>query len=137
MPDSKPTQKFFNACSTGKASAVAEYIEAGVKVDARDKYNLTGLMWSARKGRIQSADILISSGADIEATDNTGRTALFHAVTYKRYEFVEYMASKGANLSPIDMHGWSPLDFSRCSVHKKMQNLLVDLGARAQKYDAI
>ena len=94
-------------------------------------------MWAARKGKIESAKVLIENGAHLEATDNTGRTAVFHAVTYQRYEFVEFMASKGANLSPIDMHGWSPLDFSRCSRHKKMQRVLMDNGAEAQKYDAI
>ena len=126
--------KFFTCCSSGKNEQVKEFLESGIPPNARDKYNLTGLMWCGRKGQIEVAKTLIEHGAEIDAVDNTGRTALFHAVSYKRYSFVEFLASTGANTSPVDMHGWSPLDFSRCSRHKKMEAILVKLGATAEKY---
>jgi len=129
-----PPGKYFTACSTGKADAVAAFLADGVDPNARDKYQLTGLMWAGRKGHVDVAKILLDRGADIDAGDVRNRTALFHAVTYKRYAFVDFMVERGANLDPVDTHGWSPLDFARCNHNKKMEALLVRLGAQAQVY---
>ncbi len=124
-----PNNKFFQACSTGKTAVVAAYLDGGIDPNARDQYQLTGLMWAGRKGRIEVADLLIKRGADIEAGDATGRTALFHAVTYNRCEFVEFLAKLGANVSPIDMHDWTPLDAATSQRDLKMVALLEGLGA--------
>lgn len=121
--------KFFHACSTGKPEAVVSFLGSGIHPDARDQYNLTGLIWAGRKGHIAVAELLLNRGADIKAGDNRGRTALFPAVTYKRIEFVRFLASYGANVNPIDSHGWSPLDFSTVSVHRRMAEVLAELGA--------
>jgi ankyrin repeat-rich membrane spanning protein len=128
------SNKFFTACSTGKAGAVRAYLDGGVDPDARDQYRLTGLIWAGRKGRIEVAKLLISRGADVEAGDVRGRTALFHAVTYKRYEFVEFLVKHGANVNPVDTHGWTPLDFARTSRHMKMVALLERLGGKGKAF---
>jgi hypothetical protein len=124
-----PNNKFFQACSTGKTDVVAAYLDSGIDPNARDHYQLTGLMWAGRKGRIEVADLLINRGAEIETGDATGRTALFHAVPFKRYEFVEFLAKLGANVSPIDMHDWTPLDAATSQRDLKMVALLEGLGA--------
>ena len=116
------------ACSTGKTNVVAAYLDSGIDPNARDKYQLTGLMWAGRKGRIEVAGLLIKRGADIEAGDVRGRTALFHAVPYKRYEFVEFLAKLGANVSPIDLDDWTPLDIVTERPDLKMVALLESLG---------
>jgi hypothetical protein len=123
-----PNNKFFQACSTGKTAVVAAYLDSGIDPNARDKYQLTGLMWAGRKGRIEVAELLIKRGAEIEAVDFTGRTALFHAVPFKRYEFVEFLAKLGANVNPIDMHDWTPLDAALSERDLKMVALLERVG---------
>jgi uncharacterized protein len=120
---------FFRACSTGDADAVLHHLRSGVAVEARDKWELTGLIWAGRKGQIEVGKILVDAGASLESGDTRDRTSLFHAVTYKRYEFVEFLAAQGANLNPVDTHGWTPLDFSVVSHHSKMVTLLTALGA--------
>ncbi|MCC6151164.1 MAG: ankyrin repeat domain-containing protein [Planctomycetes bacterium] len=122
------SQKFFSACSTGKLEVVKGFLDNGVDPDARDKYGLTGLMWTGRKGHVQVAQLLLSRGAGIELGDANRRTALFHGVTFQRYELVKFLAQQGANVSPVDYHDWTPLDFSRTSGHKKMVALLEALG---------
>lgn len=87
--------KYFLACSTGKSDVVADLLDGGVDPNTRDRYQLTGLIWAGRKGRIEVANLLIQRGADIEAGDARGRTALFHAVPYKHYAFVEFLANLG------------------------------------------
>jgi ankyrin repeat-rich membrane spanning protein len=121
--------KFFEACSTGKRDAVLALLDGGLDPNCRDKYRLTGLIWAARKGRVEVAELLLGRGAEMEAVDLRGRTALFHAATYQRYPFVEFLAARGANINPVDEHGWTPLDFSRRSRHVKMAALLERLGA--------
>ncbi|HKA07330.1 MAG TPA: ankyrin repeat domain-containing protein [Gemmataceae bacterium] len=128
--------KFFQACSTGKSGVVAAYLDSGVGPNARDQYQLTGLIWAGRKGRIEVANLLLQRGADIDAEDLTGRTALFHAVAYKRHEFVEFLAKRGANASPIDMHDWTPLDCATSGRDKKMVALLERLGAVRKSTEA-
>jgi ankyrin repeat protein len=131
-----PNNKYFQTCSTGKADVVAAYLDDGVDPNARDRYQLTGLMWAGRKGRIDVAELLLKRGADLEAGDVRGRTALFHAVPYKRYEFVAFLAKLGANVNPIDMHGWTPLDAATSQRDRKMMALLEGLGALRQSTEA-
>jgi ankyrin repeat protein len=131
--DSPSTQKFFNACSTGRAASVAAFLDAGVDAESRDSNRLTGLIWAGRKGHTAVAEVLLGHGARMETSDIRGRTALFHAVTYQRYEFVAFLAKRGANVNPVDTHGWSPLDFSLSSRHNKMVELLRSLGGRSAK----
>ena len=87
-------------------------IAKGVDPNARDEDFLTGLIWAGRKGKIDSAVVLLEHGAEIELGDKRGRTALFHAATFSRSDFVEYLASVGANVNPIDSHGCTPLDIA-------------------------
>jgi ankyrin repeat protein len=128
-----PSQKYFNACSTGKASAVAEFLETGVSPDARDAHGLTGVIWAGRKGRVEVADLLLAKGAAIDAVDRRGRTAVYHAVTYTRYEFVQHAVRLGANVNPVDMHGWTPRDFAEASGDRKMVVLLAELGGTSSR----
>ena len=107
-----------------------DFLATGVDPESRDSNRLTGLIWAGRKGHVDIAEVLLLHGAKTETVDICNRTALFHAVTYQRYEFVKFLAARGANLSPVDTHGWSPLDFSLSSGHKKMVELLSSLGAR-------
>jgi len=122
-------QKYINACSTGKADVVEQFLDGGVDVEQRDDYNLTGLMWAGRKGRVEVAKLLLDRGAQMEAIDNTGRTALYHAVCYDRYEFVETLLGRGANPNAVDMHGWGPLDYVYSSGTAQMAELLERFGA--------
>jgi ankyrin repeat protein len=124
-----PNNKYFQACSTGKTKVVAAFLDQGVDPDARDKYQLTGLMWAGRKGRMEIAELLIGNGADIEAGDVRGRTALFHAACYKQYAFVQHLAKLGANVSPVDTHGCTPLDIATSGPDPKMVALLERVGA--------
>ena len=42
-----PNNNFFQACSTGKTGVVVAYLDSGVDPNARDHYQLTGLIWAA------------------------------------------------------------------------------------------
>ena len=109
-PAVRASQKFLNACSTGDVQKVAEFLDGGADPNSRDRYGLTVLIWTGRKGRIEAAKLLLARGAELEAVDVRGRTALCHAACYKRDAYIEYLASVGANINPIGRYGWTPLD---------------------------
>jgi hypothetical protein len=128
----KPETQFIRACSTGKPEVVLELLQGGLSPETRDTYGLTGLIWTARKGRVGVAEVLLASGADLEAKDRTARTALHHAVALRHPEFVEFIAKRGAFLNPVDMHGCTPLDLATMA-GDKMVALLEQLGAERRK----
>jgi uncharacterized protein len=122
--NSKPGQKFFNHCSTGRAAAVAALLEAGVDPESRDSNHLTGLIWAGRKGRIEVATELLRYGANINGKDVRNRTSLSHAVAYKRHDFVQFILERGADPNPIDIHAWTPLDIATSNRDERMIALL-------------
>jgi Ankyrin repeats (many copies) len=95
----------------------------------RDNYGLTGLIWAARKGNVDIAEILLNSGADIEGKDRTGRTALHHAVAFKRHALVAFLTTHHAEVNPRDLHGCTPLDLASLPLDEKMVHLLKGAGA--------
>lgn len=128
-----PTAAFIRSCSTGRTEIVRALLLEGLPADTRDTYGLTGLIWTARKGKIETANVLLAGGAAMEAKDRRLRTAFFHAVTQRQHEFVQYLAEAGADINPVDVHGFTPLDVARG--HKKMTSLLERLGGRWAHYD--
>lgn len=106
------SRKFFNDCSMGRAHDVAAHLRAGVDVNARDTYNLTGLIWAARKGQTSVARVLCRSGARVNARDSRGRTALHHAVAFKQAAMARWLVARGAWISAVDAHGCTPLDIA-------------------------
>jgi ankyrin repeat protein len=98
----RASQKYLNACSTGDVAKVAEFIDAGADPNSRDRYGLTVLIWTGRKGRIEAARLLLAQGAELEAADRRRRTALCHAACYTRDAYIEFLASIGANVNPLD-----------------------------------
>ncbi|MBK6907480.1 MAG: ankyrin repeat domain-containing protein [Rhodocyclaceae bacterium] len=129
--NTKPGQKFFNHCSTGRAIEVAALLQAGVDPEARDSNHLTGLIWAGRKGHIDVARVFLQFGANINNKDKRGRTSLSHAVAYKRHDFVQFMLESGAEPNPIDIHSWTPLDIANSNRDERMMEVLKSHGGRS------
>lgn len=127
---------FIRACSTGRLQIVQRLINHGLSPNTRDKYGLTGLVWTARKGQVAVAEVLLTAGAALDAVDRRGRTALFHAVACKRYAFVEFLIAQGANLNLVDLHNWSPLDVATLPRNDRMIGILSRAGAQRKSTDA-
>ncbi|MBL8297712.1 MAG: ankyrin repeat domain-containing protein [Rhodanobacteraceae bacterium] len=120
--------KFFRACRTGNIKVIRECLGDGLDPNSRDEDFLTGLIWAGRKGKIESAQVLLEHGAELEAGDKRCRTALFHATVFNHLEFVEYLVARGANVNPVDMHGCTPLDIALIESPTQMAVTLKKLG---------
>ena len=128
--------KFFRACRTGKTEMIRSLLDKGIDPNARDEDFLTGLIWAGRKGKIETAQVLLERGALIELGDKRDRTPLFHAAVFNRQEFVCYLASLGANVNPVDCHGCTPLDIALMEYPDQMGVTLKQLGGIAKRRGA-
>ncbi len=70
---------------------------------------LTPLMFAARTGCIECAELLLDAGADINFTDPYGVTPLVVATLNLQNDFAAYLVEKGADLNQWDLYGRTPL----------------------------
>src|SRR5688572_30561511 len=91
---------------------IQESLAQGADVNFRDEYNLTVLIWCARKGHIAKGRALAAAGAELEARDNTRATALHHAVLFRRVNFVSFLIDFGSDVAAVESHGATALDLA-------------------------
>jgi uncharacterized protein len=70
---------------------------------------LTPLMFAARTGCIECAELLLAAGADINLTDPYGVTPLIVATLNLQNDFAAYLVEKGADFTQWDLYGRTPL----------------------------
>jgi ankyrin repeat protein len=70
---------------------------------------LTPLMFAARTGCIECAELLLSAGADINLTDPYGVTPLVVATLNLQNDFAAFLVEKGADIDQWDLYGRTPL----------------------------
>jgi ankyrin repeat protein len=70
---------------------------------------LTPLMFAARTGCIECAELLLAAGADIDLPDPYGVTPLIVAALNLENDFAAYLIEKGADIERWDLYGRTPL----------------------------
>jgi uncharacterized protein len=101
-----------NGAEVDARSAVREWTRK-VSSEPRPKElaqgGLTPLMFAARTGCIECAELLLAAGADINRTDPYGVTPLVVATLNLQNDFAAYLAEKGADIDQWDLYGRTPL----------------------------
>ena len=70
---------------------------------------LTPLMFAARTGCIECAELLLAAGANIDLTDPYGVTPLIVATLNLQNDFAAYLVENGADFTQWDLYGRTPL----------------------------
>jgi ankyrin repeat protein len=70
---------------------------------------LTPLMFAARTGCIECAELLLDAGADINLADPYGVTPLMVAALNLQNDFAAYLVEKGADVTQWDLYGRTAL----------------------------
>jgi uncharacterized protein len=70
---------------------------------------LTPLMFAARVGCVECAELLLDAGADIDLADPYGVTPLIVAALNLQNDFAAYLIEKGADIGQWDLYGRTPL----------------------------
>ena len=70
----------------------------------------TPLLWAARFGQSQVAELLIAEGADVNAKNVVGQTPLHWAAMAGHKEIIELLIAVGAEVNAWGGFGRTPLD---------------------------
>ncbi len=101
-----------NGAEVDARSAVREWTRK-VSSEPRPKElaqgGLTPLMFAARTGCIECAELLLGAGAEINRTDPYGVTPLVVAALNLQNDFAAYLVEKGADINQWDLYGRTPL----------------------------
>jgi len=91
------------AVKTGNIEAVKQHLDAGVDVNAKDKYGRTPLHYAATRGLKKIIELLIAKGADvntkIEVGDYKGQTPLDGATQWNHPETADLLRKHGGKTS--------------------------------------
>jgi ankyrin repeat protein len=116
------------AAAENQPAMVKVLVEHGAKVNARSSVNtwerqvtseprmqarpsggFTPLLYAARKGCLQCAEILLKAGADKDLTDPDGVSPLLLATLNFNFDIAALLVQKGANVNKWDTWGRSPI----------------------------
>jgi ankyrin repeat protein len=116
------------AAAENQPAMVKVLVEHGAKVDARSNVNtwdrqvtaeprmqarpsggFTPLLYAARRGCLQCAEILLKAGADKDLTDPDGVSPLLLATLNFSFDVAALLVQKGANVNKWDTWGRSAL----------------------------
>jgi ankyrin len=70
---------------------------------------MTPLLYAARDGRLESAQVLLAAGADIEQADANGITPMLMAIGNNHPDVARFLIDRGANVKAVDWYGRTPL----------------------------
>jgi ankyrin repeat protein len=87
--------------------------ERQTTAEPREKWlptgQLTPLLFAARPGCVECAQVLVEHGAELNATDRDGITPMISAIINGHYDVAAFLAEHGANPNLADRTGRTPL----------------------------
>ncbi|MDQ0380453.1 ankyrin repeat protein [Amycolatopsis thermophila] len=82
----------------GNSAELADFLDHGLDVDARDESGNSLLMLAAYHGRAGTVELLLRRGADPDVTNDRDQTPIAGALFKGESEIVELLKRSGANL---------------------------------------
>ena len=104
------------AAIDGNLRKVRSFIEGGLDVNDRDKWNKTPLHYAAQYDNFDVLRSLIISGANIEALDDHQQTPLHYAARRGNARTVQFLLVWGANPQAVDKRGLTAVDLAHDSL---------------------
>ena len=105
-------QELFLGVKRGDAVAVWAALAAGINPDTTDERGNTALIFAARDGYLDIAEILIDYGASVDWQDDEKVTPLILASSRNHPEIVTLLLKNGAAASIKDQWGRTALDYA-------------------------
>src|ERR1700704_1179596 len=99
----------FSAVDGNCMASVAELLDHGASVEARDRFGARPLSHAARFGHIAMVDLLLARGAPLNARNLAGATALFFAVESNHTSVAQRLIARGADVNLAARGGVTPI----------------------------
>lgn len=95
------------AASCGHQGVVSPLLQKGADIDAKDKFEETGLLFACKERDEEMVSFLLDNGADmnvIQGRDGDKCTVLSWATAWGEPQLVELLLKQGANPQSVDGH---------------------------------
>ncbi|KAH2542215.1 hypothetical protein KXW97_003527 [Aspergillus fumigatus] len=97
------------------------------KLDSKDQYGQTPLLWAVKHGHEAVVKQLLKKGADLESKDKRfGQTPLSWAAKHGHEAVIKQLLEKGADLESKDQYGQTPLSWAAKHGHEAEMQQLVE-----------
>ena len=114
----------------GDLDAVIELVGKGAKVNEKDEYGFTALIWASKYGHLRIAETLIESRTDVNQKDDSGWSALMFASNQGHLGIVELLIEKGADVNQKSKYeGTTALIKASENGHLEIVETLIEKGA--------
>jgi uncharacterized protein len=74
-----------------------------------DGGELTALVYAARSGAVEAAQVLLDAGANVNQTTRYGWSPLLAATQNQNYQMAKFLIEHGADVNLANKGGWTPL----------------------------
>ena len=120
----------FVAVEQGNVEIVQMLLDAGAKVNARDKQKQTPLMRIDGDATPELIAVLIRSGAKVGLTDNEGNTALILSANYAEAAIIQALIDAGADINHANNEGYTALMRAADNGNVETVKILLEAGAQ-------
>ncbi|KAJ6155414.1 Pfs NACHT and ankyrin domain protein [Penicillium chermesinum] len=117
------------AANEGRLGILKRLLQDGLKVDQKDKEELTALHYASENGHETIVRYLVEKGADINLPGIYGVSPLHSASRIGHEAVVRYLVEKGADINSSSIDGMSPLHYASQGGYETVVRYLVKQGA--------
>ncbi len=125
----------FSAVDKNCLDLVAELLDHGASVDARDRLGARPLSHAARFGHLEMIDLLLAHGAPVDARNLAGATALYFSAEGGHTPIARRLIERGADVKLAGRSGISPVAASAYAGNDAIVEALLAAGADARAPD--
>ncbi|MFC2091705.1 ankyrin repeat domain-containing protein [Elusimicrobiota bacterium] len=100
------------AASTDNLQIAGLLIDAGARLDIKDRHGFEPLSWAVRHDSVKVAELMIENGADINAKYDKGYTPIIMAALLDCARVAELLIKSGADLNSTDSKGRTASDIA-------------------------
>jgi ankyrin repeat protein/dienelactone hydrolase len=104
-------------------------VEAGAKVESKNRYGVTPLALACQNGNDELVELLLTKGADSNSSLPSGETALMTASRTGRPESVKSLLSHGADVNARERSDQTALMWAAAEGHAAVVEALIAAGA--------
>ncbi len=130
--------EFVGVAGSGDLDLIAQFLRAGMNVDAAGTYGQTALIAASYEGMTDAAALLLEAGANPNAEDQYRATALLYAASEGYADIVALLLERGADPNSADaVFGRTPLMLVSLEGYAHIAGQLIAAGAEVDAQSVV